>query len=269
MPKTIVIAEIGENHLGDWDIARNMIDEAVAAGADIVKFQSYHGSDVHPDDPEREWFSRVEVPDAVHRDLKSHAEGQGAEFLSSPFSMERVRFLCEDLGLRKVKIASSEMLNLPLLEYVNEHADTVFLSTGLSTMEEVERAVSCLDSVAECYILHCCTQYPTQDHQANLHAIPLMSSKFPQHRIGYSDHTIGIDAAVAAVALGATVIEKHFTLSKSLPGTDHVVSATPPEFKDMVQRIRRIEVLLGQPVKEPVPEEIDIREFVRNRFRKS
>lgn len=265
---TIVIAEIGENHMGDMDMARRMVAEAAAAGADIVKFQSYRGVDVAEEDPEREWFSKVELSDEMHHELKSYAEDHGVEFLSSPFSLERARLLCEELGLKAIKIASSEMLNFPLLDYVNQHADTVFLSTGLSTLEEVEQAVSHLGQVKQCYILHCCTQYPTEDHQANLRAIPLLSMAFPGHAIGYSDHTLGIEAAAAAVAMGAQVVEKHFTLDKSLPGTDHILSVTPAELGEMVQRIRRVEVLLGRPVKQPVPEELDIREFVRGRWLK-
>ena len=267
--RTIIIAEIGENHLGDMDLARRMIELAGLAGADIVKFQSYRGSDVRPDDPEREWFSRVELSDSMHRDLKAHAESLGLEFLSSPFTVERARFLCEELGIRKIKIASSEMLNLPLLEYVNRNAETVFLSTGMATLEEVEEAISHLDRVRECFILHCCTQYPAQDHQANLSAIPAMQSALPGYAIGYSDHTIGIEAAVAAAALGARVVEKHFTLDKGLPGTDHVLSATPAELCEMVERIRRVEVLLGSPVKQPVAEELEIKDFVRNRWAKA
>lgn len=265
---TIVISEIGENHLGDMDMARRMIKESADAGADIVKFQSYRGADVHPDDPEREWFSKVELADDMHYELKTVAESLGVSFMSTPFTLERAKFLCEGLGLKIIKIASSEMLNLPLLDYVNQHVDTAFLSTGLSTLEEIETAVARLDRVDECHILHCCTQYPARDDQANLQAISLMRMAFPDYSIGYSDHTLGIEAAVAAVALGARVIEKHFTLDKDLEGTDHVLSATPVELREMVDRIRRVEILLGRPVKRPVPEEMEILDFVRNRWAK-
>lgn len=265
---TIVIAEIGENHMGDMDIAHRMIEEAAAAGADIVKFQSYWGKDVPAEDDEREWFTRVQVSDEQHRELKTHAEKLGVEFLSSPFSMERVRFLCEGLGLEKIKIASSEMMNFPMLDYVNQHASTVFLSTGLSNLEEIDESLSHLRQVPHCYVLHCCTQYPALDMQANLQAIATMRNAFPGQIIGYSDHTLGIEAAVAAVALGAQVIEKHFTLGKELPGTDHIVSADPTELKEMIERIRRLEVLLGDGVKQPVAAELEIREFVRNRWAK-
>ena len=254
--------------MGDMDIAHRMIEEATSAGADIVKFQSYWGSDVPDDDPEREWFTRVQVSNDQHKALKTHAEELGVQFLSSPFSIERARFLCEELGLQKIKIASSEMMNFPLLDYVNEHASTVFMSTGLSNLEEIDESLSHLKQVANCYVLHCCTQYPASDGQANLQAISTMRQAFPDKMIGYSDHTLGIDAAVASVALGAQVVEKHFTLGKTLPGTDHLISAAPSDLKDMVERIRRVEVLLGDGVKQPTAEELEIREFVRNRWHK-
>lgn len=263
-----VIAEIGENHLGDAAIAHRMIEEAAWAGADIVKFQSYRGIDVRADDPERDWFQRVELSDALHRELQACAERCGVEFLSAPFTIERARLLCEDLGLRKVKIASSELLNLPLLDYVNERADLVFLSTGMATLDEISQALAHLTRVETTAILHCVTQYPAEDAEVNLRAIQALADAFPGHPIGYSDHTCGIEAGLAAVALGAVVIEKHFTLAKTLPGTDHRLSASPEEFAQMVRQIRRIERLLGQGIKAPTPRELAIRDIVRSRWRK-
>lgn len=266
--ETILIAEIGENHIGDWDRARQMVAEAARAGADVVKFQSYRASDVAPGDPEKEWFAQVQLPDELHFELVEHAQACGVEFMSTPFTVERARFLCERVKLRKIKIASSEILNFSLLDYVNQNAQEVFLSTGMSTLEEIGRALGHLDRVREVCLLHCVTQYPAQDEEVNLRAIPSLSRAFPDRLIGYSDHALGTEAAVAAVALGATVIEKHFTLSKTLPGTDHILSATPDEFFEMSRRIRRLEVLLGEAVKAPVPREKQIRDFVRNRWRK-
>ncbi len=263
---TMVIAEIGENHGGDMEIARRMVREAAQAGADIVKFQSYRGADVRPDDPEREWFGQVELDDAMHHELKALAEAQGVEFLSAPFSMERARFLCEGLGLRKIKIASSEMLNLPLLDYLNGRVDTVFLSTGMATLEEVRQAVGRLRDVPGLYVMHCTTQYPCSDENANLRAIETLRQEFPDRGVGYSDHTLGLVAPLAAVSLGATVIEKHFTLDKGLPGTDHVLSVTPDELKKLVGSVRRLESMLGRGVKEPVPDEREIVDFVRSRW---
>ena len=262
----IIIAEIGENHIGNMDMAHRMVDEAAEAGADIVKFQSYRGADVRPEDAEREWFSRVELSDSSHRELKAHAEDKGLVFLSSPFTLERARFLCEGLGLDKIKVASSEMLNLPLLDYINGHADTVFLSTGLATLDEVKEAVDHLPDVENLYILHCTTQYPCTDEDANLGAITTLQRAFSKHKIGLSDHTVGLIAPLAAVALGAAVIEKHFTLAKTLPGTDHVLSVTPTELAEMVSSVRRLETQMGRAEKEPVAKERDILEFVRGRF---
>ncbi len=268
MGRTIVIAEIGENHIGDWDRARQMVVAAARAGADIVKFQSYRGGDVADDDPEREWFVRVQLPDALHVELAELARRQGVGFLSSPFTIERARFLCERVGLSAIKIASSEMLNGPLLDYVSRCAKTVYLSTGLATLDEVREAVARLRGVPEVIILHCVTQYPLQDVDANLRAITVLREAFPGRRIGYSDHTIGLLAPIVAVALGATVIEKHFTMDKSLPGTDHLLSVTPEELRTMVEWIRQAERLLGVARKAPVPAELAIRDTVRRRFQK-
>ena len=266
----VLIAEIGENHLGDAQIAHRLVEEAARAGADIVKFQSYLGADVLPEDPERDWFNRVELTDALHRELQAHAEQLGVVFLSSPFTVERARFLCEGLGLRRIKVASSEMLNRALLDYLNlQGLEEVYLSTGMATLEEIRGSLDLLDSVRLVSILHCVTQYPALDEEANLTALGTLAAAFPGKRIGYSDHTLGIEAPVAAVALGAGVIEKHFTLAKTLPGTDHVLSATPEEFAEMARRIRRVEKLMGSGLKIPAAREMEIREAVRGRSRKS
>jgi len=268
--RTTLIAEIGENHLGNPDLAQRMVEEAARAGADLVKFQSYRGIDVRPDDPEKQWFSQVELSDSLHRTLKGQAEKLGVGFLSSPFTVERARFLCEDVGLRRIKVASSEMLNYALLDYLNRRElEAVYLSTGMATIEEVGQALARLDRLPSVCVLHCVTQYPAEDAEANLRAIPALAKAFPDRETGYSDHTLGIDAPVAAVALGARVIEKHFTLSKSLPGTDHLLSATPEEFSEMARRIRRLETLLGREEKQPVGRELKIRSAVRGRWRKT
>ena len=265
---TTIIAEIGENHLGNLDMAEAMVREAAAAGADIVKFQSYRSEDLALDDPEREWFDQVALSDDAHKRLMKCADANHVEFLSAPFTLERAKFLCEGLGLKKLKIASSEMLNRAILGYANQHVDVVFLSTGLSDLQEVKEAVDLLSNVKEVYILHCVTQYPLPDGEVNLLAIETLRNALPGTHIGYSDHTIGIDAAVAAVALGAEVIEKHFTLSKTMPGTDHVLSATPEEMAHMVRSVRRVESMLGTGEKRPIAAEMEIRDMVRSRWRK-
>jgi N,N'-diacetyllegionaminate synthase len=268
LERVTVIAEIGENHVGDMDLARRMVVEACAAGADIVKFQSYRGVDVAADDPEREWFDRVALPDAAHHELAALATAKGATFMSAPFTVERARFLVEDLGLRSIKVASSEMLNLVMLDYLAETVETVYLSTGLADLDEVGLAVSRLTPVDDVVIMHCVAQYPLSDADANLRAIVTLAEAFPDRRVGYSDHTIGLLAPLLAVALGATVIEKHFTLDRSLPGTDHVLSVTPPELAELVLCVRQAELLLGSGEKRPVAAELEIREFVRARFPK-
>ena len=267
-PRTVIIAEIGDNHVGDWDRARQMVREAARAGADIVKFQSYRGEDISPDDPEKEWFGRVELPDPLHFELRDLAHRCGVEFLSTPFTLERARFLCEKVGLTSLKIASSEMLNLSLLDYADRRAKNLYLSTGMASVEEIREAAKHLSHVEELTLLHCVTQYPLQDENANLRAILVLREMFPSCRIGYSDHTVGCAAAPLAVALGASVIEKHFTLDKSLPGTDHILSVTPEELQQMVASIRRAEQLLGEKKKEPIQQELKIRDQVRQRFRK-
>lgn len=266
--RTTIIAEIGENHAGEMALARQMVIEAARAGADMVKVQSFLASEVDEKDPEKEWFAKVQLSDEMHWELKGLAEREGVQFLSAPFSLSRARFLCEKLGLRKVKIASSEMLNLPLLDYVAQHAQTVFLSTGLAMLDEIAQALEHLEAVPNVAILHCVTAYPAEDAEVNLQAIEVLRRTFPGRAVGYSDHTVGIIAPLVAVSLGARVIEKHFTLDKTLPGTDHILSADPPELRQMVQMIRRVEELLGRPVKRPTPRELEVIELVRRRFPK-
>jgi N,N'-diacetyllegionaminate synthase len=263
-----VIAEIGENHGGDMRLAREMLERAAGAGADIVKFQSYRGADVAPDDPERDWFTQVELSDEAHHELAALAREREVEFLSAPFTVERAQLLVEGLGLRAIKVASSEMLNFALLDYLNGRVDTVYISTGLSNLDEVREAVGHLADVPNVVVMHCVTQYPLADDEANMRAIATLAEALPEQQIGYSDHTLGITAPLLAVALGATTVEKHFTTDRSLPGTDHVLSLLPDELEQMVREIRRAEAMLGSGEKGPVAGELEIREFVRNRFPK-
>jgi N,N'-diacetyllegionaminate synthase len=269
MSRVRVIAEIGENHGGDIELAAQMIERAAAAGADVVKFQSYRGADVAPDDPEREWFTQVELSEDDHRALLELARAHDVEFLSAPFSLERARLLVEDLGLTAVKVASSEMLNFGLLDYLNGRVETVYISTGLADLDEVRVAVDHLGDVPDVTVMHCVTQYPLADELANLNAVRTLSDALPGRQVGYSDHTIGTTAPLLAVALGATTIEKHFTVDRSLPGTDHVLSLLPDELERMVGEIRRAELMLGSGHKRPAEAELEIREFVRGRFPKT
>lgn len=264
-----VIAEIGENHCGDLARAREMVAEAARAGADIAKFQSYSGADVAPDDPEREWFDDVGLSREAHHELAAACRAEGIRFLSAPFTVEWASFLVRDLGCTEVKVASSEMLNFALLdELVASRVHTVYLSTGLATLDEVRTAVDRLAGVARVVVMHCVTQYPTSDEDAGLRAIEALGTAFPEVDVGYSDHTLGTVAPVVAAALGATVIEKHFTLDRSLPGTDHVLSVLPSELATMVTDLRRASAMLGRIGKAPIPAEREIAELVRRRFPK-
>ena len=267
--RALIIAEIGENHGGDWKLARFMITEAARAGADVVKFQSYLGADVPDIDPEKEWFTKVQLPNAIHFELKACAEQCGVEFLSTPFSLGRARFLVEELGLQRIKMASSEMLNFAILDYLNGRVESVFLSTGLATLEETRLAVSHLNRVPQVCVMQCTTQYPCPQEEANLSVLTTLKKAFPNCQIGYSDHTVGILAPVLARALGAEVIEKHFTTDKTLPGTDHILSADPAEMTQLVRDIRKTEALLGDSEKRPTNAEQAIKEMVRSRFPKN
>jgi len=264
--KTIIIAEIGENYLGDIDIAKLMIDEVSRAGADVVKFQSYLASDASYNDPEKELFEKVQLTDNAHFELKKYTESKGIEFMSSPFSINRVRFLCEELGLKKIKIASSMLTNFSVLDYINIYVDTVFLSTGMANLKEIDDALQCLWNVDNIYIMHCTSQYPTLHKDTNLHAITTIKDAFPKYHVGYSDHTIGIQAVLTAVALGAEVVEKHFTLDRNQLGTDHNLSVDPDGLREVVKMIEEIEILLGSYDKKPTKEEEAIKSFMRNRF---
>lgn len=265
--KTIVIAEIGENHIGDINIAKKLIRQAAEAGSDYVKFQSYRPETFKRDDPEYDWFKKVSLSDKDHHALLVYAGECGIKFLSSPFSAERARFLCEGLHLKSIKIASGVILNFQMLDYINTMADTVFLSTGMATIQDIEKSISHLQKVRDVYILHCTTQYPCEDKDANLRAIATLKASFPRLRIGYSDHTRGIEACLAASALGAEVIEKHFTFDKNCKeGTDHLISADFDDMKSLVKNIRKIETLLGTSEKAPTPGERKIKDFVRGRF---
>ena len=267
MTDLTVIAEIGENHIGDMAIARALIEKAALAGADYAKFQSYRPELFKADDPEYEWFKKVSLSNEDHVMLKHHAESCGIKFLSSPFSLERAKFLCEDLNMKDIKIASAVMLNFPIIDYVNKKAKLVFLSTGMATIAEIKKAVERLKGVPELYILHCVSQYPCRDEDANLAALSHIRKNFPGYRVGYSDHTIGTHACLAAVALGAEIIEKHFTFDKDArEGTDHAISVTCEELKDLIRDSRRVRTLLGKGIKEPASGEAKIVNMLRGKF---
>lgn len=267
-----IIAEIGENHGGNIIKARSMIRQAAWAGVNTVKFQSYNAACIKKDDPERDWFLKVALSDDDHVRLKEVADKCGVKFLSSPFSRERSDFLVKGLGLSELKIASCMMYNEEFLKHVNSLAKCglkkIYVSTGMASWGDIMDCLAWLDlrGVEIAALFHCVSLYPCPIEVANLSAVACLKSEWP-FPTGYSDHTVGIDACIAAVALGAKVIEKHFTLDKKCKeGTDHVFSAEPQEFAEMVERIRKVELMLGDGVKRPTPGELEIKEFMKNRF---
>jgi N-acetylneuraminate synthase len=270
--KTLVIAEAGVNHNGDLDTAKKLIAAAAEAGADLVKFQSFIASKlVTPHAPKAQYqksqtdaaesqfemVRRLELSLAEHELLIAECVRCGIGFFSTAFDHESLDMLM-GLKLDMVKVPSGEITNLPFLRQVASFGKPVLLSTGMATLGEIEDAVSALEQAGlardHITILHCNTEYPTPFEDVNLRAMQSLRSAFGVN-VGYSDHTRGIEVPIAAVALGATVIEKHFTLDRGLPGPDHKASLEPPELKAMVDSIRNIERALGDGIKRPSPSE--------------
>lgn len=270
--KTLIIAEAGVNHNGDLSLAKQLIDVAVSAGADIVKFQTFNanrqvtrtaekaGYQVQVTDStesQYEMLRRLELTESMHYELIAHCETRNIGFLSTGFDIESVDFLVS-LGQEYFKIPSGEITNLPYLRHIGELGKTVILSTGMSTLGDIEAAIDVLEQAgtprAKVTVLHCTTEYPTPMNEVNLRAMQSIHAAFGVS-IGYSDHTQGIEVAIAAVAMGATVIEKHFTLDRNLPGPDHQASLEPAELRAMVTVIRNIEEAMGDSIKRLTPSE--------------
>lgn len=272
---TFIIAEAGVNHNGSLDRAIAMIDVAADAGADAVKFQTFRADRLvtrnAPKAPyqiemtgaeqsQHEMLLALELDEAQHRALISHAAKRGIKFLSTPFD-EQSADLLASLGLDRIKLGSGEVTNIPLLQHLTRIGLPVILSTGMSTLDEVADAVAALKGLPVS-LMHCVTSYPAPADESNLRAMATMREKFGLP-VGWSDHTIGIHIAVAAVAMGASSIEKHFTLDRTLPGPDHAASLEPDELKQMVQNIRAVEAALGNGVKQPAACEAANRGIVR------
>jgi len=273
-----VIAEAGVNHNGNLNLAHQLVDVAVEAGADAVKFQTFQADHlVMPDAPKAEYqlrttgntesqlemLRRLELSGDAHRELQSYCHKREIIFLSTPFDEQAVDLL-DELGVPAFKISSGDLTNSPLLEYVALKEKPVILSTGMSEISELIEAVSVLNS-AGCenpILLHCVSNYPAKASEANLRAMQTMRAAFDLP-VGFSDHTEGIDISLAAVALGACVIEKHFTLDRTLPGPDHRASLEPGELHQLVQSIRRIESALGTGRKVPTTSEVETARVAR------
>jgi sialic acid synthase SpsE len=261
-----LIADVGSNFDGDLDVAKRYVAAAKEAGADAVKFQTIQKRKlIAPrtrvqgqlvDNPAYAAFGNLELPDEWHYELKRTADESGIEFISTPFYLEAVGLL-EDVGVTRYKIASSDITFRPLLEAVGKTGKPVILSTGASYLSEVEQAVDVLKSsgAKDISLLHCVCSYPPKWSEMNLRAVPAMLGHFGIP-VGISDHTPGFVVPIAAVAMGATIVEKHVTFDRSLPGPDHALAMTLEEFHHMALQIRLVEEALGTGDKVPTPSEV-------------
>jgi len=264
--KTFIIAEAGVNHNGSVEIAKKLVDAAKDAGSDAVKFQTfkagktvsifaakaeYQKGATDESETQLEMVKKLELDMSEHREIMSYCNQKGIMFFSTPFDLESVDML-NVLGLGVFKIASGEITNLKLLEKIGSLNREIILSTGMADLTEIKDALTVLNEAGtpreKITILHCNTEYPTSMEDVNLLAMQTINKAF-NTKVGYSDHTTGIEVSIAAVALGATVIEKHITIDKNMNGPDHKSSLNPREFKEMVVAIRNIEEALGDGIK--------------------
>lgn len=266
--RTLIIAEAGVNHNGDIELAKQLVEVAAEAGADYVKFQTfsadrlvtrsankaeYQQRTTSISETQYEMLKKLELSVEMHLELIRHCEQKLIRFLSTGFDVESIDLLV-GLGQQLIKIPSGEITNLPLLRHVGSMRLPVVMSSGMSTMAEIGDAIAILEQGGltrdQITILHCTTEYPTPMNEVNLRAMTSIHEAY-QVAVGYSDHTIGVEVSIAAVALGACVIEKHFTIDRSLPGPDHKASLEPYELLAMVKAIRNIEISLGSEIKAP------------------
>ena len=270
--KTLIIAEAGVNHNGDINMAKRLIDIAANSGADLVKFQTFsadrlvtHGAAkadyqilaTNNTESQHDMLRKLELTESMHRELITHCATQNIGFFSTGFDVESINLLV-GLGQELYKIPSGEITNLPYLRHIGKLNTTVILSTGMSNMDEIEAAINVLEESgthrSKITVLHCTTAYPVPMSDVNLRAMQSIQKEL-NVAVGYSDHTLGIEIPIAAVALGATIIEKHFTTDRSLPGPDHKASLEPAELMAMIDGIRNIEKALGDGVKRLMPSE--------------
>ena len=270
--RCVIIAEAGVNHNGDLEMAKRLIEKAAEAGADFVKFQTFKADRIvtakarkagyqlkgtDQAEGQLEMIQRLEIDRPAHETLIAHSKSNEIGFLSTPFDEESVELLVE-LGIPAFKVPSGEITNVPYLRKIGATGLPVYLSTGMATLGEVEFAIQILEEGGtrrdEMTILHCNTEYPTSMGDVNLRAMQTMAVAF-NVAPGYSDHTLGIEVPIAALALGARVIEKHFTLDRNLEGPDHAASLEPQDLTEMVRAIRNVEGALGDGVKRPTASE--------------
>lgn len=260
MSRIYIIAEAGVNHNGSLETAKKMVNAAREAGADAIKFQTFKAENIVTKNASRAEYQvkntgedasqysmlkELELSYDDFRELKAYCDDSGIEFLSTPFDLESIDFL-QELGIRFLKIPSGEITNFPYLRKIGQTGMPVIMSTGMSTLEEVGEAIRVLREYGsnEISLLHCTTEYPAPLDSVNLRAMQTMAEAF-NLPVGYSDHTSGIAVSVAAVAMGAVIIEKHFTLDRNMEGPDHKASLEPDELKAMVQSIRDVEMAMG------------------------
>jgi N-acetylneuraminate synthase/N,N'-diacetyllegionaminate synthase len=273
-----LIAEAGVNHNGDAALARRLVVEAAAAGADAVKFQTFRAADLVTreapkaayqrettggDGGQREMLARLELPAEAFAALRDESARRGLVFFSSPFDEASVDVLAA-LGVALFKIPSGEITNLGYLRHVAAKRRPIILSTGMSTLDEIGTAVDVIRRAGDppLALLQCVSAYPAPAEETNLRAMDTLRDRFACP-VGLSDHTTGIEVAIAAVARGAAIIEKHFTVDKTLPGPDHRASLDPAEFAALVRSVRRVETALGDGDKRPMPSETDTRRVAR------
>lgn len=271
--KTLIIAEAGVNHNGHLELAKRLIDSAADAGADLVKFQTfradrqvtrtakkadYQVQTTGSRESQFDMLRQLELTADMHKELLSHCATRNIGFFSTGFDIESIDLLVS-LGQDRFKIPSGEITNLPYLRHIGRLGKCIILSTGMATLGDIEAAINVLEQAgtqrANITVLHCTTEYPTPMNEVNLRAMQSIRAAFSV-AVGYSDHTPGIEVAIAAVAMGASVIEKHFTLDRNFPGPDHKASLEPAELKAMVTAIRNIEVALGDGIKRLTSSEI-------------
>lgn len=279
MSRIFIIAEAGVNHNGSLEIAESLIDAAVNAGVDAVKFQTFKADRlvqrdarkavyqqehaVNKQETQYEMLKKLELTEQMHRKLMQSCADKGILFLSTPFDMESIRMLA-DFGVAMMKVPSGEITNYPYLREIARTGKPIILSTGMCGLEEVKAAVAVLREYGsrDITLLHCNTEYPTPMCDVNLKAMQTLREETGLP-VGYSDHTQGIEVSIAAAAVGAAVIEKHFTLDRNMEGPDHAASLEPKELRAMVQAVRNIESALGDGEKRPSPSEIKNREVAR------
>lgn len=288
MDRVIIIAEIGECFNGDMDTAKKLIACAREAGCDIVKFQTLDYENISETDPEKDWFKKVALSPERIRRLIRFSDEAGIQVLFTPENIKTATWLLDE-ALTDIKIASSSLADGSLIKFINNRFTRVFISTGMASINEVKMAVRGLKDIQDLYIMHCISEYPTgplleqrglkalANKDVRLNMMKILTELFPGHKIGYSDHTAGILAPIAAVAAGAKVIEKHITFDRKIPverylknreylGTDHVLSLEPSELKEMVRQVREVEAMFWDKGWERTEAEKILIKFLRGRF---